>query len=99
MWEFVERHGESHETMRKLGEITVFLPCFILLFNHGWSSSSHTTNACGVKLLRIFRIVLLKLSVKNGTQNEQFLWLSSANLSPKPSYALTHVVQCSVTCI
>ena len=34
----------------------------IFLLNHGGSLSSHATNLCGMKLLRIFRIVLLKIS-------------------------------------
>ena len=35
---------------------------FILLLNQGGSLSLHTIVSCGIKLLRILRIVLLKIS-------------------------------------
>ena len=49
--------------------ITIIFKCntfswinaLIFLLNHGGSLSSHTTNLCGIKLLRIVRIVLLKM--------------------------------------
>ena len=34
---------------------------FYFLLNHGESLSSHANISCGMKLLRIFRIVLLKM--------------------------------------
>ena len=39
-----------------------WISALIFLLNHGGSLSSHTTNSCEMKLRRIFRIVLLKMS-------------------------------------
>ena len=39
-----------------------WINALIFLLNHGGSLSSHTTNLCRMTLLRIFRIVLLKMS-------------------------------------
>ena len=44
-----------------------WINAFIFLLKHGGSWSSHTTNLCGMKLLRIFRMVLLEISTFSST--------------------------------